>query len=102
MQPKYVSIGKLPITKFEDPILNGNPIIHEALKSILQITVCCVFETRIIRPTIEQVSVELNKAWRSAILVGLLMLLIGRSYFKSNFDAKYCYGLCFYDFNVSQ
>ncbi|KAJ8543650.1 hypothetical protein K7X08_025268 [Anisodus acutangulus] len=61
---KDVSTGKLPITEFEDPCLRGKLINHEALKSILQIAVVCVAETRLERPTIEQVSEELNKAWR--------------------------------------
>ncbi|XP_059308184.1 probable receptor-like protein kinase At2g42960 isoform X3 [Lycium ferocissimum] len=59
-----VSIGKLPITEFEDPTLKGKLINREALDSILQIAVLCVAETRRGRPTIEVVSEELNNAWR--------------------------------------
>ncbi|XP_009597940.1 probable receptor-like protein kinase At2g42960 [Nicotiana tomentosiformis] len=60
---KDVSTGKLPISEFEDPWLKGKQINHEALKSILQIALLCVAETSKERPTIEQVSEELNKAW---------------------------------------
>nr|XP_016463924.1 PREDICTED: putative cysteine-rich receptor-like protein kinase 35 [Nicotiana tabacum] len=67
---KDVSRGKLPISEFEDPWLKGKLINDEALKSILQIALLCVAETSKERPTIEQVSEELNKAWSLTNNVG--------------------------------
>lgn len=64
MQAKNVSSGKLPMTEFEDPKLKGKQTNVEALKSILQIAVNCVSETREERPTIDKVYEELNNTWR--------------------------------------
>lgn len=61
---KDVSMGKRPLTDFEDPRLNGN-LNTVDFDSILQIAVLCVAKSSKGRPTIDVVYGEMEKAWKN-------------------------------------
>ncbi|XP_027349569.1 probable receptor-like protein kinase At3g17420 [Abrus precatorius] len=58
-----VSLGKRPLSDFEDPRLNGK-VDKADFEAILQIAVLCVAKSSKGRPTIEVVFEELNKVCR--------------------------------------
>ncbi|KAK3441913.1 hypothetical protein EUGRSUZ_B02179 [Eucalyptus grandis] len=61
-----VSIGKRPLSDFEDPRLNGN--VNKAdFESILQVAVFCVAQESKDRPTIDMFFHELEKAWKNTV-----------------------------------
>ncbi|XAR65823.1 Non-specific serine/threonine protein kinase, partial [Bertholletia excelsa] len=59
---KDVSLGKRPLSDFEDPRLNGKVDIAD-FESILQIAVLCVARSSKGRPDIDTVFKEINKAY---------------------------------------
>ncbi|CAL5364865.1 unnamed protein product [Camellia sinensis] len=61
---KDVSIGKRPLTEFEDPRLNGSTNSVD-FESLLQIAVLCVAKSSRGRPTIDVVFEEMDKAWKN-------------------------------------
>ncbi|XP_056165579.1 probable receptor-like protein kinase At2g42960 [Syzygium oleosum] len=61
-----VSIGKRPLSDFEDPRLNGN--VNKAdFESILQVAIFCVAQDSKDRPTIDMFLDELEKAWKNTV-----------------------------------
>lgn len=64
MQAKDVSMGKRPITDFEDPRLIGT-VNTVDFESILQVAVLCVAKSSKGRPTIDVVVEEMEKVWKS-------------------------------------
>lgn len=64
VQAKDVSMGKRPLTDFEDPRLNGN-LNTVDFESILQIAVLCAAKSSKGRPTIDVVYDELDKVWKN-------------------------------------
>ncbi|KAL2345858.1 hypothetical protein Fmac_007143 [Flemingia macrophylla] len=58
-----VSMGKRPLSDFEDPRLNGK-VDKVDFEAILQIAVLCVAKSSKGRPTIEVVFEELDKVWK--------------------------------------
>ncbi|KAM7494454.1 hypothetical protein LguiB_029063 [Lonicera macranthoides] len=63
---KAVSMGKRPLTDFEDPALNGKCNTAD-FESILEVAVFCVASSRIGRPTIDVVFETMDKAWKNAV-----------------------------------
>ncbi|XP_038678340.1 putative leucine-rich repeat receptor-like serine/threonine-protein kinase At2g04300 [Tripterygium wilfordii] len=61
---KDASLGRRPLSDFEDPRLNGN--VNKAdFESILEIAVLCVARSSKGRPTMDVVFDELDKAWKN-------------------------------------
>ncbi|XP_022743801.1 probable serine/threonine-protein kinase PBL7 [Durio zibethinus] len=63
---KDVSMGKRPLTDFEDPRLEGN-LNRVDFESILQIAVLCVAKSSAGRPTIDIVFDEMERAWKNTL-----------------------------------
>ncbi|KAL8252811.1 hypothetical protein R6Q59_036504 [Mikania micrantha] len=63
---KDVSMGRRPLTDFEDPRLNGN-LNTVDFESILQVAVLCVAKSSKGRPTIDVVFGEMDKAWQNTL-----------------------------------
>ncbi|XVE90079.1 hypothetical protein DITRI_Ditri20bG0048300 [Diplodiscus trichospermus] len=61
---KDVSMGKRPLTDFEDPRLHGN-LNKSDFEAILHIAVLCVAKSSRGRPTIDVVFDEMEKAWKN-------------------------------------
>ncbi|XP_038699592.1 probable receptor-like protein kinase At2g42960 [Tripterygium wilfordii] len=61
---KDVSLGRRPLSDFEDPRLNGN-VNRTDFGSILEVAVLCVAKSSKGRPTIDVVFDELDKAWKN-------------------------------------
>ncbi|XP_022747887.1 serine/threonine-protein kinase PBL27-like [Durio zibethinus] len=64
---KDVSMGKRPLTDFEDPRLHGN-LNRTDFEAILQIAVLCVAKSSRGRPPIDVVFDELEKAWKNTVV----------------------------------
>ncbi|XWS64807.1 hypothetical protein CRYUN_Cryun05aG0035500 [Craigia yunnanensis] len=63
---KDVSMGKRPLTDFEDPRLHGN-LNRIDFEAILQIAVLCAAKSSRGRPPIDVVFDELEKAWKNTV-----------------------------------
>ncbi|XP_015578671.2 probable leucine-rich repeat receptor-like protein kinase At5g49770 [Ricinus communis] len=63
---KDVSMGKRPVTDFEDPRLDGQ-VNRADFEAILQIAVLCVAKSSKGRPTMDVVFEEMDKAWKNTI-----------------------------------
>ncbi|XP_021283423.1 serine/threonine-protein kinase CDG1-like [Herrania umbratica] len=63
---KDVSMGKRPLTDFEDPRLHGN-LNRSDFEAILQIAVLCGAKSSRGRPTIDVVFDEMEKAWKNTV-----------------------------------
>ncbi|XP_021898152.1 probable leucine-rich repeat receptor-like protein kinase At5g49770 [Carica papaya] len=63
---KDVSMGRRPLTDFEDPRLNGN-VNSADFESILHIAVLCIAKSSKGRPTIDVVFEEIEKAWKNTV-----------------------------------
>ncbi|KAK6232860.1 hypothetical protein SCA6_002933 [Theobroma cacao] len=66
IKAKDVSMGKRPLTDFEDPRLRGN-LNRTDFEAILQIAVLCVAKSSRGRPTIDVVFDEMEKAWKNTV-----------------------------------
>lgn len=66
VQAKAVSMGKRPLTDFEDPALNGKCKTAD-FESILEVAVLCVASSRKGRPTIDVVFETMDKAWKNTV-----------------------------------
>ncbi|XP_048324711.2 probable receptor-like protein kinase At2g42960 [Ziziphus jujuba] len=64
---KDVSMGKRPLSDFEDPRLHGE-VNRADFESILQIAVLCVAKSSKGRPTIDVVFDEMEKAWKNTLV----------------------------------
>ncbi|KAE8688483.1 Nodulin MtN3 family protein [Hibiscus syriacus] len=73
-----VSLGKRPLTDFEDPRLHGD-LNRKDFKSILHIAVLCVAKSSRGRPLIDIVFDELDKAWKNTIAEMKIRKEIGTS-----------------------
>ncbi|XP_031376811.1 proline-rich receptor-like protein kinase PERK3 [Punica granatum] len=63
---KDVSMGKRPLSDFEDPRLNGN-LNRADFECILQVAVFSVAKSSKDRPTIDTVFEEMDKAWKNTL-----------------------------------
>ncbi|XVE62652.1 hypothetical protein DITRI_Ditri06bG0136100 [Diplodiscus trichospermus] len=63
---KDVSMGKRPLTDFEDPRLQGK-LNRTDFEAILQIAVLCVAKSSRGRPPIDVVFDEMDKAWKNTV-----------------------------------
>lgn len=75
LQAKDVSLGKRPLSDFEDPHLRGD-VNKVDFETILQIAVLCVAKSSKGRPTIDVVFDEMEKAWKNTIADKVLSLLL--------------------------
>ncbi|XWS57813.1 hypothetical protein CRYUN_Cryun09bG0205700 [Craigia yunnanensis] len=64
---KDVSMGKRPLTDFEDPKLHGN-LNRTDFEAILHIAVLCVAKSSRGRPPIDVVFYEIEKAWKNTVV----------------------------------
>ncbi|XP_058003610.1 probable serine/threonine-protein kinase PBL28 [Hevea brasiliensis] len=62
-----VSLGKRPVTDFEDPRLDGK-VNRADFEALLQIAVLCVAKSSKGRPTIDVLFEEMEKAWKNTVI----------------------------------
>ncbi|XWS57816.1 hypothetical protein CRYUN_Cryun09bG0206000 [Craigia yunnanensis] len=75
---KDVSMGKRPLTDFEDPKLHGN-LNRTDFEAILHIAVLCVAKSSRGRPPIDVVFYEIEKAWKNTVVETNMRKGIGSS-----------------------
>ncbi|KAF2288251.1 hypothetical protein GH714_005282 [Hevea brasiliensis] len=67
IKARDVSLGKRPVTDFEDPRLDGK-VNRADFDALLQIAVLCVAKSSKGRPTIDVLFEEMEKAWKNTVI----------------------------------